>query len=236
MKIIVRVRELRKNHNLTQEELARQLNISRQSLISLERGRWLPSLPLAIQLAEFFNAPLEEVITMPAQNRGVIEQDQTEENNQRKEAAMPRDLTPWSPFRELRDIHDELDRVFDQTARFPFGHNTVFPTINVKQDDEKIYLEAHLPGYTQDQIDIDVADEFVTISGNAVKEDEVNDEKTNYLRREYQQQTFSRTLGLPFPVISDKAEAKVANGILTITLPKVAEEKPKTKRLKPTGE
>ncbi len=236
MKIIVRVRELRKNHNLTQEELARQLNISRQSLISLEQGRWLPSLPLALQLADFFQTPIEEVIrpVSPAtqgQKPGELKPAQAEG----KEAVMARDLTPWSSFRELRDMRDEMDRFFDQSLRYPFGMTTVFPTINVRQDDKFIYLEAHVPGFSEDQIDIDVADEYVTITGTAEQEKGDDDKKTGYLRREYQQQSFSRTIGLPAPVVSDKATAKMANGILTVTLPKVEEEKPKTKRLKPTA-
>ncbi len=223
MKIIVRVRELRKHHHLTQEELARELKISRQSLISLEQGRWLPSLPLAFQLAQFFNTPFEEVIqTNPAAIK------------EGKEFTMARDLSPWSPFRELREMRDELDRAFDQNLRFPFGMTTVFPTINVRQDEHNVFLEAHLPGFTQEQIDIDVAEDYVTIAGNAESENK-EESKSGYLRREYQQQSFSRTLGLPSPVISEEATAKMKNGVLELVLPKVVAETPKTKRLKPTA-
>jgi HSP20 family protein len=222
MKIIVRVRELRKTHNLTQEELARQLKISRQSLISLEQGRWLPSLPLAIQLAEFFNAPLEQVIYTEAPQPHVQKIDQP-----RKEMLMPHDPNTWPPFPELRQMKEEMDRL-------AFGQANTFPTVNIRQDEHHIYVEAHVPGYTDEQIDIDVADEYVTISGNAVVEKNVDE--AGYIRREFQQQSFSRTVGLPVAVVSDKAQAKLANGVLTITLPKITEEKPKTKRLKPTSE
>ncbi len=235
MKIIVRVRELRKNHNLTQEELARQLKISRQSLISLEQGRWLPSLPLAIQLAEFFNEPLEEVIRADAHVQHQDKKDQEKRVIEGKEAPMAKDLMPWSPFREIRDMRDEMDRMFDQNLRYPFGTGTVFPTINVKQDEHNLYLEAHVPGFSQEQIDIDVADEYVTISGTAEVEKKDGNDTSGYLRREYQQQSFSRTIGLPSPVVSDKASAKMAHGVLTVILPKIEEEKPKTKHLKPTG-
>lgn len=237
MKIIVRVRELRKHHNLTQEELARQLKISRQSLISLEQGRWLPSLPLALQLAQFFNEPLEAVIRAENAERAQRHQEANQEKQEEgKEATMPRDLTPWSPFRELREMRDEIDRAFDHTLRYPFGMTTVFPTINVRQDEKNIILEAHIPGFTEDQIDIDVADEYVTISGTAEVEKKQEDQKSGYLRREYQQQSFSRTIGLPMPVVSDRAEAKMKHGVLEIVMPKIEEEKPKTKRLKPTAE
>lgn len=224
MRIIVRVRELRKHHNLTQEELAKQLNISRQSLISLEQGRWLPSLPLALQLAQFFNTPLEQVITANSENK-----------EERKEAAMPREISPWAPFKELRDMREELDRMFDQNVRYPFGSATVFPTINVREDEKNFFVEAHVPGFTENDIDIDIADDMVTISGKIETEQKEGKDSSGYLRREYALQSFSRALTLPTPVMSDNASADLKHGVLTITLPKVAEEKPKTKRLKPTS-
>lgn len=221
MKIIVRVRELRKTHNLTQEELARQLHISRQSLISLEQGRWLPSLPLALQLAAFFNTPLENVIHIYANKKP------------REEVSMARELNPWSPFRELRVMREDLDRLFDQGLTTP--GQTTFPSVNLRQDDKNLYIEAHVPGFTDKDIDIDVADDMVMISGRIEEEKKEEGKKEGYLRQEYRTQAFSRTIALPVQVASDKAEAKLTHGVLTITLPKVAEEKPKTKRLKPTS-
>jgi HSP20 family protein len=250
MRIIVRVRELRKNHNLTQEELAKQLNISRQSLISLEQGRWLPSLPLALQLAAFFNAPLEEVIQSHAEaiqgmpTAAILPATApiaTEQPTRRKETPMARDLNPWSPLRDLRDIRDEMDRMMDQSLRYPFGTATVFPTINVKEDEKNYYLEAHVPGYVEEDIDIDITDSMVTVTGNATQEEksepqtQEGKETAGYLRREYRHQSFSRTLTLPTPVMNDTAEAQLKNGILTVTLPKLTEDKPKTKRLKPSS-
>lgn len=231
----MRVRELRKNHNLTQEELAKQLKISRQSLISLEQGRWLPSLPLALQLAAFFNAPLEEVIHSEntTAEDSTNKTPQTDQEQSQKEATMARELSPWSPLRDLRDIREEMDRMMDQSLRYPFGNATVFPTINVKEDEKNYYLEAHVPGYAEEDIDIDITDSMVTITGNAQHEEKQEKDGAGYLRREYRHQSFSRTLTLPSPVVNDKAEAALSNGILTVTLPKVAEDKPKTKRLKP---
>lgn len=190
MKIIVRVRELRKDQNLTQEELARQLKISRQSLISLEQGRWLPSLPLAVQLAQFFNVPLEDVIS-----------------------AMPAQV-----------VHRELPAL------------PVFPTINVRQDEANIYLEVHVPGFTQDQIDIEVADEYITIAGNAETENDSDETSNNdYLRREFHRQSFSRTVGLPTPIKKDEAQARMAHGILGIILPKETNSKPPNNAHKADG-
>ncbi len=228
MRIIVRVRDLRKAHNLTQEELAKQLNISRQSLISLEQGRWLPSLPLAIQLAQFFNTPLEQVITGG---------EKMKEIEPKEEVIMAsRDINNWSPFNEMRSMRDEMERMIDQSGRFPLGTATVFPTINIKQDAKHVILEAHVPGYSNDELDIDVADDMVTISGSSSSEKSEDGTDGGYLRREYQQQSFSRTVPLPFAVMSDEAQAKLKDGVLTVTVPKITEEKTKSKRLKPTAE
>lgn len=237
MKIIVRVKELRKHHHLTQEELARQLKISRQSLISLEQGKWLPSLPLALQLARFFRAPLDEVIVFLPE-RGTNDNQVkptlilTRPEQDGKEAQVAREVSPWSPFREMREMRDEMDRLFDQSNRVTGG---ALPSVNIRQDEKNIYLEANIPGFNEEQIDIDVADDYVTISGTVTEENKETDKKTGYLRREYQHQSFSRTVGLPSPVYSDKATAKIKHGVLHVSLPKVEEEKPKTKRLKPSA-
>jgi putative transcriptional regulator len=55
------VRELRSARGLSQEELARALDVSRQTIISIEKGRYVPSLPLAIALARYFDSTVEEV-------------------------------------------------------------------------------------------------------------------------------------------------------------------------------
>lgn len=148
---------------------------------------------------------------------------------------MARDLTPWSPFRDLRDIREEMDRMMDQTVRYPFGTATVFPTINVKEDEKNFILEAHVPGFTEEDIDIDIADDMVTISGSVKQDEKQEKDGSGYLRREYSHHSFSRTLTLPTPVMNDDAAAELKHGILTVTLPKVTEDKPKTKRLKPTS-
>lgn len=58
------VREHRKQAGLTQEELAGEMNVSRQTIISIERGRYIPSLPLALKLAGFFKCSVNEMFTI----------------------------------------------------------------------------------------------------------------------------------------------------------------------------
>ena len=72
------IRNLREEHNWTQEELAHQLGISRQSVIAFERGRCLPSLPLAMSLADVFDLVLEDILRptqMAASSAEIYEQE-----------------------------------------------------------------------------------------------------------------------------------------------------------------
>ncbi|MDF2379475.1 MAG: helix-turn-helix transcriptional regulator [Candidatus Gracilibacteria bacterium] len=56
--------QLRKKHQFTQEELASKLGVSRQTIISIEKGKYLPSIRLALQMAEVFNKPIEHIFTL----------------------------------------------------------------------------------------------------------------------------------------------------------------------------
>ncbi|MBN1164268.1 MAG: helix-turn-helix transcriptional regulator [Candidatus Krumholzibacteriota bacterium] len=59
-----KIREFRKRDGLTQEELARAMKVSRQTIISIERGRYIPSLPLALKIARFFNSSTDEMFSI----------------------------------------------------------------------------------------------------------------------------------------------------------------------------
>lgn len=63
-KILTRIKEIRKDLKLTQEEFAAKLNVSRQTIISIEKGKYTPSLPLALKIAIVVNMPVEEIFTL----------------------------------------------------------------------------------------------------------------------------------------------------------------------------
>lgn len=56
--------ELRKNHKYTQEELAKMLGVTRQTIISIEQGKYIASLPLALKMAKIFNVPVEQIFDL----------------------------------------------------------------------------------------------------------------------------------------------------------------------------
>jgi putative transcriptional regulator len=67
-----RLRDLRQQHNLTQEQLARDLDVTRHTILALEVGRYVPSIELALRLAAYFNQPLETIFWLPADERAAL--------------------------------------------------------------------------------------------------------------------------------------------------------------------
>jgi HSP20 family protein len=225
--VVVRLRELRLIHTLTQEELGRALGLSRQSVNALEAGRWLPSLPVALQIASFFGVPLSHVFCVPVQNRQLLpastyEEPAIEPVTQLEEESMTH-LTPWSPLREMRSMLDEL---MDESS-WP-SHMAVVsaPAVNITQSAESIEVAVRAPGYKKDEITLEVGDEFLTVSGEA-KNEQVSEDR-HYIRREFASQQFSRTIPLPSPVAHEGAKAEMRDGILYVTMQKVKPEGPKT--------
>ncbi|MDO8513528.1 MAG: Hsp20 family protein [bacterium] len=219
--IEIRLRDLRKEHNLSQEELASNLGVSRQSIISLERGEYLPSLPLIIDLVKFFEIPFDEIVCCEGiriEKGGEIE--------------MAREITPWSPFREVNSLHDAIDRMFDDTlatSRISPMPAVTPPSINLRETDKSIIAEVELPGVKDEDIDVEISEDSITITGEKKTEQEIKEK--DYYRKEFSYGSFARTIPLPVVVISDKAEAKLKEGVLTVEVPKAEAPKAKAKKI-----
>ena len=211
------LRGLRKTHGLTQEALAAELGVSRQAVIALEQGSNIPSLPLVFRIAQFFQMSLDEICNFSARAAG------------EKGDNMSDEIVPFSPLREMRQA---LDRMMDDSLTMGslVPARASLPAINVQQNDKEYMVEVHAPGYAEADFDIEVADDYVTITGHHEDKDEESGKQ--YLHREFASESFTRTLSLPENVNTDGATADMKNGILTITLPKVEPEKPRTKKIK----
>ena len=136
-------------------------------------------------------------------------------------------LPSWSSAtRELDNARREMERLFDSLggAAGP-GRAGVFPAINVSEDSDTIYVRAELPGMTAEDLDITMEDETLTISGE--RKQPVEDEKASYHRREREWGTFRRSFTLNTRVDADKVRARHQHGVLTVTLPKAAEVRPR---------
>ena len=110
----------------------------------------------------------------------------------------------------------------DELRSSPSG---VFPPINVTQDAERFYVRAELPGVIASQLSISALRNRLSISGK--REIAKEHERASYHRKERLEGTFNRTLTLPVPVEADRIEARYSHGILTLTVPKAEDAKPR---------
>jgi HSP20 family protein len=101
----------------------------------------------------------------------------------------------------------------------------VFPPINVTQDENNFYVRAEVPGIKADDLSISALRNRVSISGK--REIPKEQQAVSYHRKERAEGEFNRTVTLPAEVAADRVEARYVDGILTLTLPKAEESKPR---------
>ncbi len=130
------------------------------------------------------------------------------------------------PFRELQQIQDEMDRLFHRA----YPRATEYPPLNIWSNEEETIVQAELPGYSPDEIDISVVQNTLTLRGER-KPDALQQGDT-YHRRERRTGRFVRTVELPFEVDNSAVEAESKVGILSIRLPRAEEHKPKKIQVK----
>ncbi|HRJ57520.1 MAG TPA: Hsp20/alpha crystallin family protein [Anaerolineales bacterium] len=139
----------------------------------------------------------------------------------------------WEPAREMMTLREAMDRLFDDAFTRPLSlSNTAWsvPAVDMYQTDNEVVVKAALPGIKPDEVQINVTGELLTLKGEVKQENEAKEKA--YHIREQRWGSFERSIALPTQVVADKAKADFENGILTITLPKADEVKPKTITIK----
>jgi len=131
-----------------------------------------------------------------------------------------------SPLEELYRMRQQMEQLLDSAAapqqREAAG---VLPLINLTEGKDNYYVRAELPGVKGDELDIQVTANNLAISGG--RKIAAEEEGARYHRREREAGTFSRMIGLPGEVDTDKVDAKLENGILTVVISKAEIAKPK---------
>ena len=143
-------------------------------------------------------------------------------------------LTRWTPFRDAFRMQDELNRLFDYSARglSPEGEalSTAWaPPVDIYEDTEGITLKAEVAGLAPGDIDIRIENGTLTLKGERKLEKE--EHKDNYRRVERNYGAFSRSFSLPTTVDAEKVRAENKNGVLSVFLPKREETKPRQIRV-----
>jgi HSP20 family protein len=105
--------------------------------------------------------------------------------------------------------------------------------VNIREQEDAYVLSALVPGLSAEDLNIQVLDDVLRIEGEHKQNSPVdNQDENQYLMQELYHGSFSRTLRLPAPIEADSVEAKIADGVLTLTLPKAESAKPKKIQIK----
>ena len=131
-----------------------------------------------------------------------------------------------TPFDRLFDqiIDKHYPEVTDQIGVKPY-QGSAYPKVNVYEYDDKVGIVAEIPGLTKKQLNVEVEDSVLTISGD--KHSVWDDAKAKVLRRELKQSSFKRSFTLGELLNGDKISANFKDGVLSIEIPKTVPEKPK---------
>ena len=145
----------------------------------------------------------------------------------------------FEPFREMATLRDRMGRLFGDRLVRPWETDEGLtaglwtPQVDVYETKESIVLQADLPGMKENEVDISVEGNTLTIKGERKKEQEVQEK--DYYRVERSYGSFTRSFTLPPTVDSGKIDAAFSQGVLKITLPKREESKPKQIKVKING-
>jgi HSP20 family protein len=151
----------------------------------------------------------------------------------RKEGAMAAErwrpewgITPWRPFRDLEEWERRFDDLFGRPLRrWPVEERGWMPAVDVFEKEDKFIVKAELPGMKDEDINVSVVGDTLSIKGEKKTETEVKDE--DYYRCERSYGSFYRSIPIPSNVDANKIEASFGDGVLEVALPKSAKVRPK---------
>jgi HSP20 family protein len=147
-----------------------------------------------------------------------------------------------SALTRLQDDVDQMERMFFGNAFWPSRLPSLFnwpsprlttlttPAIDLFEEGDDVVVKAEIPGVQKDEIEVNVTDSMLTLSGRKERNEEVKDDR--YYRCERSYGAFSRTIELPSEVQAGKAKASFTDGVLEVRLPKTAEAKKNSVKLK----
>jgi len=128
--------------------------------------------------------------------------------------------TPWFDRYFDNNMLDWSNRNFSQT-------NTTLPSINIKENDDLFLIDVAAPGLEKNDFKIEVHNDLLTISSEKREETENKNDKEHFTKREFSYQSFCRSFTLPSTADGDKISATYDKGILSVSIPKKEEAKPR---------
>jgi len=140
-------------------------------------------------------------------------------------------IVRWNPTRDLTQMREEMDRLFGQFLRRGEGEEATWgqglwaPPVDIYETDDAFMLKAELPGFTKEDVNIEVHENRLIIRGERKRETEAKEDQYHRLERAYGR--FERAFWLPTTVDAEHIQASFKNGILEMRLPKSEKAKPK---------
>jgi len=146
-------------------------------------------------------------------------------------------ITRYDPFRDLRMLQDEVNRLFSSNLSRSFGDEGIArgawaPTVDIYENKDQIVLEAELPGMNREDFELSIENNVLTLRGE--RRFEKRDESDNYHRVERSYGSFTRSFTLPQTVSPENVAAEYKNGVLRVVLQK--REEVKARRIEIAGE
>jgi HSP20 family protein len=135
-------------------------------------------------------------------------------------------MLKWDPFRDVKAAEDEFDRLVGRS----FSRNAWVPALDVRELDDRFQVNMDLPGIDPSEVSVTFEDGTLAVSGKREFTSEVKDETWHRIERSFG--TFARTLRLPRTVDAEGIEASFDKGVLTVSVPKAAQAKPRTIEVK----
>jgi len=141
-------------------------------------------------------------------------------------------IVRWEPFRDLLTTQDHFNRLFNETFSSFFWNDRLAataswtPAVDFYETDQSVVLKAELPGVDPKDVEARVEDGTLYLKGERKFENEVKEGSYHRVERAYG--SFTRTFALPSSVDADKVAAEYKDGVLTLSLPKREEAKPRT--------
>lgn len=129
----------------------------------------------------------------------------------------------WDPFDEMRRLQAQMNRLFENVGAPRTAQ--VYPAINVWLSDSSVVVAAEMPGLSQNDIELTVQDDTLTIRGEHPQE--TKDDQVAWHRRERMTGSFARTVELPFRVDPEKVEARFSNGVLVVEMQRPEQDRPR---------
>src|SRR5215470_11909520 len=139
-----------------------------------------------------------------------------------------RTLSRWEPFRGISSFQDQFNRLFDEIAGRTTDQSVLSawaPSVDIYETEHELVVKADLPDVDPKDLDIRVENNLLTIRGERKFEKQVNEE--NYLRVERSYGSFARSFTLASTVNADAIKADYQSGVLSLSIPKREEAKPK---------